>query len=54
MTRVERMSHVAKPHGYWRCRSGKNEGVYIVTSPTHYPLNRLTGIQHCGEKLRNL
>ena len=43
------MSHVAKPHGYWSFRNDRNEGVYIVTSPTHYPLLSFDGyIRHEG------
>lgn len=42
LTRLKRMSCHAEVHEYWGFRSAGNEGVYIVTSRTHYPPNRLT------------
>ena len=38
-----RIVDLRKLHEYWRFRNTENEGVYIVTSRTHYPRNRLTG-----------
>ena len=49
LTRVERMSCRSEPHGYWRFRNVGNEGVYIVTSPTHYPVKRRAGLYREGK-----
>jgi len=46
MTRVQRMSCRSEAYEYWRFRNVGNEGVYIVTSPTHYPVNRPGGYTH--------
>jgi hypothetical protein len=47
MTRVRRMSQRLEPHEYRGFNNEENGGVYIVTSPTHYPAPRLTLVFSC-------